>query len=159
METALDLLDSLKGVPDVKVHLLVVTSIDAYQAKSWQGISEVLSPVRALLSARSQRGNLAIYRGTTRFEREECVQRANCTFRFLLNRTSFWLPLGWQLASPSRRAVELHSGISDRSETPFEVAGGDIKAMLISQYLTLSDRSACGVVHALEGGGDRRLRC
>jgi hypothetical protein len=116
IETADDLVGQLADQTDVKIHLIYIGQ-SLPTGHSWQGMGEILSPIRALLAARSQRGQLAEFRSDEKQRR--CTANPTCLIglpvEFPLNLDDFKIPLGWQLSPLTRRVIELHGGSPDRA--------------------------------------------
>jgi hypothetical protein len=123
-ETVIDLLGSLwdsyhgTGTRKISVHIICISSIDFIETPSWQGIGEILSPIRAMLSTRDSRGTVSMYRIAS--FTEDCFRDKSCNSGdsqfniFPINLIDFPIPLGWQLSPISENLIELHSGYADK---------------------------------------------
>lgn len=154
IETASDLISQLDDQKEVRIHLIHIIAIESGFERTWQGLSEPLAPIRALLNARAHRGNLALFRADER--RRQCATDPNCVLgsgqEFVLNLDSFRVPLGWQISQLTRRLVELHSGVADReSSTHFNPNFNTLDNMEIRDAIGISDGSACTIVKILTG--------
>jgi hypothetical protein len=92
-------------------------------------LSDLLSPVRALLSTRVARGRLAeetalnlvrsFHGGTGSIQSRQC--RQGCVFEFSLGGGAIEPPLGWSLSALERQDMDEHL---DRQRIKFECIGG-----------------------------------
>jgi hypothetical protein len=175
-ETILDLLDTLRGSyhgggkQKISVHIITISSLDFQEPSSWQGIGEILSPVRTMLSTRDARGTLSIYRIATLMENcfadrapdnddktqrrddRSCNQADAQSNIFPLNLIDFPIPLGWQLSPISARLVGLHSGYPDQVNS---APAGDITSNnrdeRIFGYINQANEAACAIEKLLHG--------
>jgi hypothetical protein len=159
-ETVLDLLRTLrssyfgKGPQQITVHIISIGSLQLVERSTWQGVSEMLSPLRAMMSTRESRGVLAIYHAAS-FP-DDCVAYKICNkardqFRFFpLNLLDFPIPLGWQLSPISSRLIGLHGGHPDRVNSAL---GGQIiddkREDRIFGYVNLANEASCSVLKLL----------
>jgi hypothetical protein len=154
IETANDLIAELGDQGEVKIHLIYIAGASLSSERSWQGMGETLSPIRALLGTRAQRGSLALYRSDQRDRR--CAGDPKCAIgvsaEFPLNLGDFRTALGWQLSPLTRRVVELHGGNADRSGitrvNPNSFEGDNVS---IRMAVGVSDVSACKIASILTG--------
>jgi hypothetical protein len=112
IEGAVDLISTIKdpsyGSSKLKVRLyLIVVNSAGYGTDSWNGLGEILSPIRAMLGTRETRGNLAVSRAMD--------NRAAPVSLILLDLDAFPTPLGWQLSKASRLAIAEQSGHPGRN--------------------------------------------
>jgi hypothetical protein len=154
IETANDLITELGDQDEVTIHLIYISGQSLSSERSWQGMGEALSPIRALLGTRAQRGSLALYRSDQRDRR--CAGTAKCAIgasaEFPLNVGDFRTALGWQLSPLTRRVVELHSGYADRSGiTRVNPNSFELDNVSIRMAVGLSDVSACRIASILAG--------
>jgi hypothetical protein len=160
-ETTLDLLRSLHtsyrgtGPRKISVYIIAISSIQLVETSSWQGIGEILSPIRTMLSTRDSRGSLGIYHASN-FP-DDCLADKLCNsgedqFRiFPLNLLDFPIPLGWQLSPISARLIGLHSGLAD--EVNGALAGSiidDKPDLRIFGYVNMANESSCAVQKILQ---------
>jgi hypothetical protein len=172
METVRDVLNSLKQFespvdpkidserPFVKFYLISIDGIEDFEKTAWSGLGELLSPIRAMLAARSQRGYLALYRAIT--ERSpDCILPDSDSSKcdpslwklFFLNHTDFNLPLGWHLSSATQSIIDLHSGFPGRDwgrGLAFESRNKDER---LRGFIELNNDSACQVIRVFDGRG------
>jgi hypothetical protein len=136
----------------VLFHLIHISAASLANTPSWQGMGEALDPIRSLMAARAQRGDLALFRSDQKQRR--CVKTSQCNVgtrsEFPLNLGDFPLPLGWQLSSLSRQIVDLHAGVANRTKitrvNPSNFEGDNITLRMPVGY---ADASACRVVRIL----------
>jgi hypothetical protein len=161
-EALLDLLRSLKssyrgkGKRKIAVHIISISSLQLIETSSWQGIGEILSPIRAMLSSRDSRGAVSIYRVAS-FP-DDCLADKACNqaedqFRvFPLDLLDFPIPLGWQISPISAGLIGLQSGHADRVDT---AQGGDVtnetRDTRVAAYIEMAHESACAVQKILHG--------
>lgn len=120
----------------VRLLLLVVTAAERETEGSWSGLGEMLSPIRAMLSTRSTRGNLVI--------QQALDSHLTATSLIVLNLDVFPVPLGWQLSVPSQFVIREHSGHAGRRFN-FDRAGRNEKDDAIMLTLNSNDADACRV--------------
>ena len=99
------------GRPYVKFYLVSIAGFSGSDDRTWNGVSELLSPIRTMLSTREQPGFDAIFRdwnNSLSCESKGCQD--NVGYWFLLDQNDFDLPLGWQLAATSRSVMEIQTG-------------------------------------------------
>jgi len=161
-ETTFDLLRTLyasyhgPGDGNISVHIISISSLQLLERPSWQGIGEILSPVRTMLSTRDSRGTHSIYRAINFPEdcrADKACNRADAQFNaFPLDLMDFPIPLGWQLSPISASLIGLHSGHADQVNS---AAAGDLvteqRDQRILGYLNLANESACAVAKLLHG--------
>jgi hypothetical protein len=169
-ETALDLLRSLgqtyRGQRKISVHIIAISSLQFVERPSWQGIGEILSPVRTMLSTRDSRGSLALYRASN-FIRdcqidESCKAADDKFMLFPLNLVDFPIPLGWQLSPISARLIGLHSGFADKINTSLTSANTSPTSDFLSEkpgprilgYVDTANESSCTVQKILQRPGE-----
>jgi hypothetical protein len=166
-ETAFDIVQSLgryyerddvmRGhLPRVEAHVIAITNLQLLEAESSFGLGELLSPIRAMLSARETRAVVALMR-IGRFI-ELCDSYPQCAkglgmSSFTLNLYDFNLPLGWLLSPSTKEIVELHSGTASRAGT--YLGGINIddasKFERFGAYVANDDSAACEIVALLQG--------
>jgi hypothetical protein len=151
VETAVDLLAELQefetkppepGLPRVRFHLLTIGDFEDHFPRYLRGFSEIMSPVRALLSARSSRASFALARADERLciadssqQRGENPSRGTCVRSeriersrpsqpvqpIYLNHYDHVLTLGWQLSKLTLDVLREHVGQSAACETGIEM--------------------------------------
>ncbi|MEA2889090.1 MAG: hypothetical protein QOD11_3450 [Bradyrhizobium sp.] len=139
----------------ISVHIISISSLQLVERRSWQGIGEMLSPLRTMLSTRDSRGALAIYRAENFAKDCGACNKDDDQFRvFPLNLLDFPVPLGWQLSPISARLIGLHSGYADRVN---DAPGGDMvseqQAPRIFAYVNMANESSCAVQRILQRPG------
>jgi hypothetical protein len=150
VERAMDLIKAIqKKQRNVRVLLLMVTAAGHGPDSSWNGLGELLSPIRAMLNTRARRGDLAVSRAID----EDKIS----TSLILLNLDVFPLPLGWQLSIPSQFVIREHSGHAGR-KINFEIAAGrDEKDDAIMITIQDNDDEACRVQEFLNANYDPNI--
>ena len=165
-ETALDLIytlsrfynqnSNLRGNrPPVKFIVLTTTNLQILRSPGSSGLSEILSPIRTMLSTREARAVVSIGH-LSRFTElcgvySECGDRVDAAM-FMLNLYDHRLPLGWLLAHSTRSVVRLYSGSAGRAG---EFLGGSNidDADLFSRlgaYASRNDTAACKIASLLD---------
>ncbi len=156
VETTLDLLRAVQtsywgtGTHKISVHLLVISDLGLLETRAWQGIGEILSPLRTMLSTRTSRGTLAIYRASNFaddcFADKRC-NRSNAQFAmFPLNLIDYPIPLGWQLSPLSATLVGLHSGYADKENSgPAANILDGAPDPRIFGYFNMANESSCAI--------------
>lgn len=169
VETTFDLLRSVQksylatGAHKISVHLLVISDLELLERRSWQGIGEILSPLRTMLSTRSSRGTLAIYRASSFaddcFADKRC-NRADAQFNlFPLNLIDFPIALGWQLSPLSGTLIGLQSGYADKmNNAPAANILDDMPDPRIFGYFNTANENSCAVENLLSDR-DSGTRC
>ena len=174
IETAIDLVNGLQkyetanGANDagfrapVRITLLIVGTDELSMATTEGSMSELLSPIRAMLSARQQRGHLAAYRS---YSRVKCyadimpVCDSGTVVPINLSEDALNLPLGWQLSQATLDLIGIFSGRADQynHNEVFNPQAKD-KAERIKAYLQAANKAGC-IVHYLLSGelGDEVL--
>jgi hypothetical protein len=111
IEGAIDLISTIKhpgydsSKLKVRLYLIVVNSAGG-EPDSWNGLGEILSPIRTMLGTRKTRGNLAVSRAME--------NGAAPVLLILLDLAAFPTPLGWQLSKASQLAIAEQSGYPGR---------------------------------------------
>jgi hypothetical protein len=142
VETAIDLLSELKQfesrsaqdpLPPVKFYLLSIGDFEDYFPRYVRGFSEIMSPVRALLSARSSRASFALSRADERLcanvrengrdtegEAGTCIRAMDVDRDrpshplqpIYLNQVDHVLTLGWQLSRLTLGVLQDYLGLA-----------------------------------------------
>jgi hypothetical protein len=128
--TLLDIIESLKDLPDVPEYDLYVIEFRLYERPrdsktgrsliSNHGLGELLSPVRALMNTRTARGETA-RKNLARYLRSVLAEQAQAHHLvFEVHEDKVALPLGWMLSAEARREIRRQLGTrlkcdSDRS--------------------------------------------
>jgi hypothetical protein len=163
-DATLDLIRSLyssyhgHGNHKIAVHIITISSLQLIERTSWQGIGEILSPLRAMLSTRDSRGTVSIYHAST--FADDCAGHPTCNQAsgpftiFPLNLLDFPVPLGWQLSPISVELIGLHSGNVDQASRVLEgsVIDPDTERR-ISGYVGQGNGSSCTLLRVLHGPG------
>ncbi len=132
-ETAFDLIIELGGiqavggkltdgntVPEFQVHLISLTDDVLLGPGAVQGFGDLLSPLRAMLSTRPTRSQLAKHRVRAFLNRTPGITIgtkgafSSPTPLVQLNHTEFKVPLGWQLSEASHTLIAVQSGEAHR---------------------------------------------
>jgi hypothetical protein len=128
-ETAFDIVMELKQlqairgkltdgsiIPLFEIHLISLADDVALGPGAVQGLGDLLSPVRAMLSTRPTRSQLAKHRVRALVNRAPGITVgtegafSSPTPLVELNQTEFTLPLGWQLSETNRTLIAVQSG-------------------------------------------------
>jgi hypothetical protein len=161
-ETILDLLRTLHrsyhgvGKHKISVHIISISSLQLVERSSWQGIGEILSPLRAMLSTRDLRGILSISHASNFSDDclvdKSCNQAAAQFNLFPLNVIDFPIPLGWQLSPISASLIGVHSGRANQQNGTMAGSVVDEKReSRIFGYINQANESACAVEKFLHG--------
>jgi predicted negative regulator of RcsB-dependent stress response len=144
---------SQDSLPNVRFYVISIGAFSSTKSEApWQGISELLSPIRAMLNTREQRGVDAFFRGWT--NDVACYEAYGCELNtpkwFLLDQNDFQLPLGWQLSSATRSVIDLQAGDPTFSDPRF-VADFTIDrpSTRIGTFWTTANNTACEIVQIL----------
>jgi hypothetical protein len=147
-----------KNFPYVRFNILAITGLKALDPVGWQGMAELLSPIRAMLSTRERRAQLVLLRALREREKQKCeTERApyepaiECVQLFSINHRGLQLPLGWVLSDATQRLLDLYGGEPGRFVEEhgklFDFRGADDRGL---RFINLNDGSACAVLRLLE---------
>jgi hypothetical protein len=166
LETVFDLVEAMErfyeennnlrgDLPPIKIHIIIITDLQLLEGNGSFYLGEILSPVRGMLSARESRAAVAMMRIARVINL--CRKDSNCgkrleTHVFPLDLFDFDLPLGWLLASSTRKIIEFHSGVVDRAGTSLGGSFIDEKKKFarLGAYAAMNDEAACNVVAVLQ---------
>jgi hypothetical protein len=150
IEGAVDLISTIKDPGNdssklkVRVYLIVVTSAGV-GTDSWNGLGEILSPIRAMLGTRATRGKLAVSRAME--------NNAVPISLVLLDLDAFPTPLGWQLSKASQLAIAEQSGYPGRNIKAGSEKLSDTGWVLFDTIQT-NDIETCGIEAFLDSQYD-----
>jgi Flp pilus assembly protein TadD len=170
MDTLLNLLNDLKYMevkdespatkrPFVKFFIVSIAGFRSSEDQSWSGVSELMSPIRAMLSTREQRGFDGIFRGWN--DAYHCFGKG-CADRvgdwFFLDQDDFALPLGWQLADTSRSVIDLQTRDPHLYDSHFtDDFTINQPQTRVGAFRMMANKGACNIVRVLHPvvSGDR----
>jgi tetratricopeptide (TPR) repeat protein len=146
--------DAVKKHPYVKFYVVSIAGFSGTAEQPWQGVSELLSPIRTMLSTREQKGSDAFFHNWISELACHQTNPNSCPLTyekwFLLDQSDFQFPLGWQLSRATRSLIDLQAG-DPRDYYPqqtIEFTNTNSQTR-IGAFRATANKSACEIVHLL----------
>jgi hypothetical protein len=147
-----------------EIYFIAITSDEYYPDLTWQGLAEILSPIRGLLASRTSRGGLAAWRAVANLTDNACEAGViDCLLiplkadRVLLNPQDMRLPLGFVQSDLSTKVIAAFAGEPDDCDSSYEHFLGSLKKVDQSaarrslRSIDGNNCVACAVEYQLKG--------
>jgi hypothetical protein len=147
-----------------EVYFIAITGEEFYESESSRALGEVLSPLRGLLTSRSARGGLAVWRALSKLTNdaceagiEDCAGIPLQADRVVLNQRDLKLPLGFLQSSSAMSAVSAIAGDAAACQPVYETfltQMKDVQQEAARRVLRSADTNncvACAVQQQLHG--------
>ena len=153
--------------PDLRkyeIYYIAITGEEFYESESSRALGEILSPLRGLLTSRSARGGLAVWRALSKLTNDaceagidDCVGVPLQADRVVLNQRDLKLPLGFLQSSSALSAVSAIAGDAAACQPAYETfltQMKDVQQEAARRVLRSADTNncvACAVQQQLHG--------
>lgn len=164
IETAVDLIEDLVAISqgsggprNFEIHLITDTGFAYDTPPGWRGLDDLLSPLRALLSAREARGSLS-YTRAARARFFYCSYNPQCPplpYDIMtvatLDQQDFGLALGFQLSKNSLNLIETQVGDPSKCSDWFARDENDEKTKRLVEFAYGNSCVPCTMQYWLRG--------